>query len=304
MKKNSDKLKIDFFRCFDCTTCKRVCPVGLAPFRDKKLGELQDNSCIKCKACVFRCPSGALRFSDDDIIEKRKIFNFVVSKVLFLTDDVVEISFEKSFRISGDYFAGAFLVVRIEKKNKVAFRAYSVMMKKHKLQICVKKVKNGFVSNYLFNVKKKDCLHAIFPMGFFGFSEISKSYDFGHDLVFIATGTGIVPILSLLEAIPPEFNKTVRVFFGVRHEKDLFYVDRIKKVVADFSGEVFITLSQPDNNWDGKRGRVTKWIIKSNFLTQSKFFICGNGVMIKQVKNILFEKGFGNKDIFYEDFNE
>jgi len=59
-KKN--RLKVDFAKCVNCTNCEIVCPMGLAPFKDKKKGELQSKDCIRCGTCVVNCPTGALHF--------------------------------------------------------------------------------------------------------------------------------------------------------------------------------------------------------------------------------------------------
>ena len=59
---SKNALKVDFGKCLDCTNCERVCPMGLVPYKDKKLGELQSKDCISCKTCISNCPVGALRF--------------------------------------------------------------------------------------------------------------------------------------------------------------------------------------------------------------------------------------------------
>ena len=55
-------LKIDYARCLNCTNCERVCPMGLAPYKDKKKGILQSRDCIKCGTCIENCPTKALSF--------------------------------------------------------------------------------------------------------------------------------------------------------------------------------------------------------------------------------------------------
>lgn len=51
-------LKIDKEKCVDCATCERVCPMGLAPYKEK----LPNRDCIKCSTCVENCPTKALKF--------------------------------------------------------------------------------------------------------------------------------------------------------------------------------------------------------------------------------------------------
>jgi len=49
--------------CIDCALCSKVCPMQLAPYKDKKYGEYRDNDCIKCGTCVIICPKHALSFA-------------------------------------------------------------------------------------------------------------------------------------------------------------------------------------------------------------------------------------------------
>lgn len=52
--------------CIDCTLCAKVCPMQIAPYRDKAAGTLRDNDCIKCGTCVAACPKQSLSFMPDN----------------------------------------------------------------------------------------------------------------------------------------------------------------------------------------------------------------------------------------------
>ena len=120
---------------------------------------------------------------------------------------------------------GQFVGIAIKDgKGSPWYRSYSLLADEQgNMQICVKKVPAGRGSNYLHTLKVNDQIDIIAPLGYFGFPKKLTS-----NLLFIATGTGIVPILSLLENLPKDFNGTARLIFGVRHEQDLFYQDRIQ----------------------------------------------------------------------------
>ncbi|MDH3324649.1 MAG: FAD-dependent oxidoreductase [Candidatus Peregrinibacteria bacterium] len=231
-------------------------------------------------------------------------FAFKQSKVLktkILAKDVIEITFEKPKK--RQHAPGQFATIRIaDHTHAPCFRAYSIMENpenKEQLQVAVKKVKNGRGSTWLQTVKEGDVLDILYPMGYFGFPEKTSS-----NLNFIATGTGVVPILNLIENIK-DTTTNAKLYFGVRNEKDLFYEERIKKLEKSLPNfKSTITLSQPSNKWKGNIGRVTKHIEKETFPKNAQFFICGNGNMIKAVREILEKKGVSTKNIFFEDFNE
>lgn len=218
-----------------------------------------------------------------------------------LTDDVIEITFEKP--ANKQHVPGQFATIRIDDGNPApCFRAYSIMenpANKDQLQVAVKKVEGGRGSTWLQTVKEGDTLDILYPLGYFGFPD-----NLSENLVFVATGTGVVPILNLAENLP-NTDANVKFYFGVRNEKDLFYEERINKIKEKIPNfQATITLSQPSEKYQGNVGRVTKFIEEETFPANTQFFICGNGHMIKAVKQIAENKGVPTKNIFYEDFNE
>lgn len=50
--------------CVSCGLCKKVCPMELAPYREKNdQGVFQQADCLKCSRCIEICPKGAVAFS-------------------------------------------------------------------------------------------------------------------------------------------------------------------------------------------------------------------------------------------------
>ncbi len=231
--------------------------------------------------------------------------NFIRQKVIInsvtnVADGVKEISFQRPDGIS--VIPGQFVGVAInDGQAEPGFRAYSALSDVHgNMQICVKKVENGRGSTFLHTLKGGEEMDVILPLGYFSFP-----LKLSQHLLFIATGTGIVPILALLESLPDGFKGTATLIFGVRNEKDLFYEERIRKVTAsnpNFSAT--ITLSQPSPVWKGSVGRVTSVIEKMELEGDTQSFICGNGSMITSARAMLKAKGLKARNIFYEDFND
>lgn len=197
---------------------------------------------------------------------------------------------------------GQFAGIGIDDGNgKKGYRAYSVLLEKNgNYTLCIKKVEGGRGSTFLHTLKSGDGVEVLSPLGYFGFpTKLSKN------LIFIATGTGIVPILSLLENLPSDFAGSAKLIFGVRNQKDLFYRDRIVSLVSHNPRiGATVTLSQPTDGWTGTVGRVTSVLEPQEFAKDSQCFICGNGSMIKEATTLLRSKGIKKRNIFYEDFNE
>jgi NAD(P)H-flavin reductase len=124
-----------------------------------------------------------------------------------------------------------------------------------------------------------------------------------ENVCFVATGTGIVPVLSMVESFSKDFDRKIKIIFGLREEKDLFYVERIENLKSKFKDfSSVITLSRPTDSWKGDKGRVTSHL--KNIKKDAQYFVCGSGAMINDVRKTLKEKGVKKGDVFFENFNE
>jgi ferredoxin-NADP reductase len=65
------------------------------------------------------------------------------------------------------------------------------------------------------------------------------------------------------------------------------------------------TVTQPKGAHGGFQGRVTDWLRAQGVdfpWTQTEFYLCGNGAMITEVKQILAEKGVDKDSIHQEKY--
>jgi ferredoxin-NADP reductase len=161
-------------------------------------------------------------------VSKPIAYSAKIINVKKLTETVCEITIEKPD--SSFHLPGQFISVKIADGGKPCYRAYSLMTDyKGNLQIVVKLFDGGRGSSYLFAREEGDCLEILYPVGYFVFPEILK-----RKLYFIATGTGIAPIIAMLESLPSPKDKIIKVIFGLRADEDIFYEERIESLRSDF----------------------------------------------------------------------
>ena len=93
-----------------------------------------------------------------------------------------------------------------------------------------------------------------------------------REIFFVATGSGLAPIMSMLYQMADErIPRKATVVFGARHKKDLFYVEEMEALKTRIPQlEIILTLSRPqeDEDWEGERGRVTQILER---ITQNVF---------------------------------
>lgn len=194
------------------------------------------------------------------------------------------------------FVPGQFVQVRVSEGDQFVLRSYSLSSTPNDpyLELCVKILPGGKASA-LFNGLKIDEAVAISEAR--GFFVVKPEH--AKRKIFIATSTGITPIISMIEGNTGA-GEMATLVFGVRTEEDLFWVERFKKVKQKQTNfEHIITLSQPSLNWTGKKGRVTAYL---PIEASGEYYICGNADMVKDVRQILLIKGVNTKSIHLEIF--
>ena len=155
--------------------------------------------------------------------------------------------------------------------------------------ICAKLIEGGLGSTCLQRLAVGDEIDFTGPMGFF-------VLDLRHpgDVVFAATGTGIVPVVPMLEELLAR-DETGRVllFWGMRAPADVFYRDAIEALAARYPRlEVHLSLTRPGAEWRGEQGRIgAKVLAALPVLREPVFYLVGNGAMIEEVRAALKERG-------------
>jgi ferredoxin-NADP reductase len=157
-------------------------------------------------------------------------------------------------------------------------------------------------SKFLASVHKGDVLTFLAPAGQF----VTKPYSPTDNLVFIATGSGICPLKSMITDILEKNTQphTIQLLWGLRQHEDAFWLDAfnlLKKTNAHFSYTLALSQSTPSGPF--LHGRVTdhlKQIVRSN--NQATYYLCGSKEMITAVVEQLGANGVTPASIQYEKF--
>jgi benzoate/toluate 1,2-dioxygenase reductase subunit len=182
---------------------------------------------------------------------------------------------------------------RIRVKHGDAERDYSLTSTPTDsvLTLCVRLIENGFFTPFLSRVRPGTQLNFIGPHGYFTY----RTRD--RQAVFIATGTGIAPFVSMARSGIRGF-----VFLhGVPNEKELHYVDLWREAAALYVPCV----SDPDRSSDlpsnAFEGRVSGVI--DDVLTRDMydFYLSGNGRMIREMTHRIDESCPGSR-VYTETF--
>jgi NAD(P)H-flavin reductase len=233
-------------------------------------------------------------------------FTAEVSGLRDLTHDVREISFTLRQPATMTFKAGQFVSFEIHQEGKKfpLVRPYSIASppsRQDNLDLLLNLVPNGPGSTYLFGLRPGDVTEFKGPAGAFYLHD-----DLGRDHLFVATGTGIAPFRSmLLTLFERRCSSAVTLIWGVRHQRDLYYLDEFEPLAAAHPNfRYVITLSQPGEGWRGKTGRVTRLVDEQiTSVNNLAVYLCGNSGMLKDVTEVVRSKGLCPiyREKFYDD---
>ena len=170
------------------------------------------------------------------------------------------------------------------------------------MELLIGKVEGGLVSTYVHDfLREGQELVARGPFGDF------HLIDSDREILFVAGGTGLAPILSLLRKMEREgITRKATLYFGARTVTDLFYVEELRgfeERLADFTFVPTLSRPRPDSEWTGETGRVTDLIerdVADNAAVDAH--LCGAPPMVKACVEILEKKGIPADNIAYDKF--
>jgi len=225
-----------------------------------------------------------------------------------LAHDVRQISIKPIEPPELHFSAGQYISIEVteikdgvSRRNNRPYSIASPPEEKEVIQLCVNLIVGGPGSTYLYHLRSGEDIDFLYPLGFFTLNEAGQS-----DLLFVATGTGIAPLRSMIHHLFNEGSRQkMTLYWGLRSERDLYYQEEFRALAENHSNFRFVqTLSQPTNGWNGPRGRVTHLLRGGTepAVENLEAYLCGNGEMIKEVRQILVDKGMNRKRIHQEKF--
>jgi ferredoxin-NADP reductase len=203
--------------------------------------------------------------------------------------------------------AGQWLSFKTSKQDgEEITRAYSIASPPgddNRFALCLNRVQDGFMSNFLCDMKEGEEIICQGPFGDFILRPPLR------DTIFIATGTGIAPFRSMLHWLLADSarhqDKQLWLVFGNRTMQDIYYHDEFLCLSEQHPNLHYLpTLSRGGPDWQGLRGYVQEHvpaIVQGR--TNMHAYICGLDKMVKGNRDLLKGLGWDRKSILYEKYD-
>lgn len=208
------------------------------------------------------------------------------------------------------YIPGQYLTIETLVNGQKVRRAYSICTHRGEpLSIGVKKVDGGLMSNYLNSqAKAGDTVRLMTPMG-----------NFTHDpqpfkqkrYVFIAGGSGITPIMSIIKStLPIEKGSEFILMYFNRNEEHIMFRNDLEQLAGQFSNlKVIHNIDDAEPNFSGHIGRFSPEVAENLFnqyvfpdTMPTHYFMCGPSGLMQITDTFLKEKGVNVERIHKEFF--
>lgn len=230
------------------------------------------------------------------------IFSSKIISINNLTNDVksIRLSVPSGFRFKPGQYLSLSVInnkgQRIRKPFSIANKPKGV---NDFIEFCAKIIPKGLASEFIKKIKIGEDVELFGPAGRFVTGFPNK------DLIFIASGVGIAPFMSMIpDLLHNGFQKKIILLKSARTEEDSLYDKELDSLTKKYSNfEFYNIFSHPRNN-ELDKGYVQDFLeeyVPEDF--KGDFFICGLGQMIIDVKAKLSAMNFKEEQIFTEKFD-
>ena len=207
--------------------------------------------------------------------------------------------------------AGQYIQLLAPKYGKIkesVFRAYSIASSptdSSAVDLIIQRVPGGIVSTWV---------HDFLEIG--DETEITGPYgDFyvrstEREIIMIAAGSGMAPIISMLHAMANrQCSRKAMFFFSARTRNELFHLELMKKFEEQLPNFTFVpTLTRVSDedadDWSGKTGRVTILLpeMVGDRLKDAEAYLCGGSGLVEATSDALIGMGMPTERIHYDKF--
>ncbi|MFT3792279.1 MAG: 2Fe-2S iron-sulfur cluster binding domain-containing protein [Rudaea sp.] len=225
-----------------------------------------------------------------------------------LTHDILKVTvdFDRPLRfVAGQY--ASFALPELGRARYYSFADPPVREGRRSVSFFIRKIPGGEFTEALFAGKLADRSFDVeAPHGSFHLRP-------GNDaMVCIAGGSGLAPILSVLEGMRKNrVKRPCLLMFGARAQADLYALDQIKDLrgswLDDFEFLPILSQEPADSDWTGARGFVTEHLADATARKQWTAFegyMCGPPPMIDSGIEKLVALGVPLERIYYDKFTD
>jgi ferredoxin-NADP reductase/anaerobic selenocysteine-containing dehydrogenase len=231
-----------------------------------------------------------------------------VTEIIKETHDVTTFRFQGERACRFVYWPGQFCSFVLDIGGKKVVRSYSISStptRPYSLEVTVKRVPGGLVSNWLpDNLRVGDRVEIAGPKGKFCLvpGQVPKK------ILFLSAGSGITPLMSMSRWLCDlAADVDVKFFNSVRSPDDIIFEHELRMMTSRYSlfEPINVTASRTSHKgWTGLTGRISRAMLEMLVpdLPERHVYICGPEGFMTAAKEIVASTGFDMANYHAESF--
>lgn len=239
-------------------------------------------------------------------------YKLAIKEVRRETKDAVSIQFQIPSELATQYqfTSGQYVTLKLTLDGVALRRPYSICSApaSGELRIAVKSVPHGVFSNFAnTQLKVGDLIEVGVPEGHF---QLSVQADQGKSYMAIAAGSGITPILSMIESVlAEEPQSSFALVYGNKTPEDTIFYSQLQNLQAAhperFSVQYVFSRAKAEQALFGRIDRsVLNYYFNQHPNTSfDHYFLCGPESMIQEISAELKAKKVSESAIKFELFS-
>ncbi len=236
-----------------------------------------------------------------------------ISEVVRETEEAISVAFDVPEDLSKDYeyIQGQHLTLKTDVGGEEIRRSYSICsaVGDGQLKVAIKQIEGGLFSTYANqSLTQGQSLDVMVPQGRF-YTPLSAENK--KHYLFIAAGSGITPIFSILKTVlQTEKESRITLIYGNKTVSSILFLEQLEDLKDTYPGRVNMLhiLSREEQDAELFNGRINREKCEALFkgaldiAAIDEAFLCGPEQMILDVKDFLEERGLSKDHIHFELF--
>ncbi|GAB3297816.1 benzoate 1,2-dioxygenase electron transfer component BenC [Parasphingorhabdus pacifica] len=222
-----------------------------------------------------------------------------VSDIQHHSDSTVEFTLEVEDREQLGFLPGQYVNVGVPGTELARSYSFSSGPREETVSFLVRITEGGAMSSYLRErAQPGDELEFTGPLGTFFLRDLKRP------ALFLAGGTGLAPLLSMLEKLSgTELEHTIHMLYGVSSDQDLVGLDKLEhyaSVIPNFTYDYCVT---DEASSAAKKGYVTDHF-EPRHLNDGDVdvYLCGPPAMVEAVRTHMTNEGITPANFYFEKF--
>lgn len=216
------------------------------------------------------------------------MFNAIITHIQQETPSV------KSFRLGVDtppfrFLAGQWIDLYVEIDGAVQVGGYSMTSSPvitDSLELAIKSSTRHPVTHWLHeHAKIGDSVRISGGQGVFVYQP-----EMSQRVVLVGAGVGVTPLISIFRYIADAVPGTeATLVYSIPSPDEFLFRNEIEQLIRHHPNlRSLVTVTQPDNNWHGRTGRMDSDLLESAGMSHDTlYYLCGPPGMVEDVSSIL-----------------